>query len=1002
MNKTASALLVILLLFPSILLRAQRNAAGKPKTGQQRGRWVDSVYNALNENERIGQLFMVAAYSGGKSYNDEAITKLITQHQVGGLIFMQGGPVSQAMLTNKYQQMAQVPLLIAMDAEWGVGMRLDSVMSFPRQMMIGAAKDTALMFQMGQAIAYQCRRLGVHINFAPDIDINNNADNPVINSRSFGENKYWVTRLGRAYIRGLQSNGVMACVKHFPGHGNTSADSHKDLPVINRSLSELDSVELFPFRALLRESQGAMVAHLEVPALETEAHMPTTLSKNTVTGLLRKQLGYKGLIFTDALNMQGVAKYFQPGEVDLKALLAGNDVLLFSQDVPTAINRIKSALDSGLISREELEVHVKRILGAKYDYKLQYRKPVLIPNIIEDINQFTFSLKARIAAAAATMVKDDNRLVPQLGQKEKMVQYVGVNTSSSTLQSILYNQSPQMVTRWLPASSTQSDCSKALNSLDSFDINIIAIHNTSFYPSQNYKLDPSLTSFIARAQTHPKVLVLLMGNAYLLRNFCDLKSGIVMYEDDSVTQVIAANLMSGKIKPRGKIPVTACSAFPADNSPVLPPPDTAGQKVPYKLAKVDKPKSTGIIAPDAIDKLNSFINKCMDSKAFPGCRIYASQNGKVIFNKSYGYLDYNKTAPVNNQTIYDIASVTKVMATTLAVMKLYDNGDLQLNKKLKDYLPWTANSDKADITIKNLLLHQAGLKSWIPFYKETLDEQGRQRGDLYRHKSEPGFTTRVAKNLFIMDSYSDTIWKRILDQPLEMQGKYTYSDLDFYFLKEMVEAITDTALEEYVEQHFYIPMGLGNILYNPASRIPLKNVAPTEQDDVFRHQLIQGYVHDQGAALMGGVAGHAGLFATADDVGAVFEMLLNEGVYKGDRYLKSATVQLFTRYSSNVSRRGLGFDKPDNSRGDAGPAGERTSGYAFGHQGFTGTCAWADPATGIVFVFLSNRVNPTADNNQMNRLSVRTIVQDYICEACGIPVNNTRPEVYKTQMKGIK
>ena len=328
-------------------------------------RWVDSVYNRLTPRERIGQLFMVAAYSGGKNFNEEKITQLVGAGQVGGLIFMQGGPARQALLTNKYQALAKVPLLLAMDAEWGLGMRLDSVQNYPRQMMLGATRDTVLMYRIGAAIAAQCRRLGVHVNFAPDIDVNNNPANPVINTRSFGENKYEVARMGIAYMRGLQNNGVMACAKHFPGHGNTNVDSHKDLPVISSSRASLDSLEFYPFRSLIRAGvQSAMVAHLEVPALEKEPKIPTTLSRNTITQVLKKELGFTGLVFTDALNMEGVAKYFAPGEVDLRAFVAGNDVLLFSQDVPAAIAKIEAAMKDGQVTDAMVETSVKKILTA--------------------------------------------------------------------------------------------------------------------------------------------------------------------------------------------------------------------------------------------------------------------------------------------------------------------------------------------------------------------------------------------------------------------------------------------------------------------------------------------------------------------------------------------------------------------------------------------------------------------------------------------------------------
>jgi beta-N-acetylhexosaminidase len=974
---------------------AQNPVGNAPNYPKQK--WVDSVYKQLNTDERIGQLFMVAAYSGGPKSNQEAIETLIKKHQIGGLIFMQGGPVRQANLTNKYQAMAQVPLLLSMDAEWGLGMRLDSVMNLPRQMMIGATRDTALMYQVGKAVAYQCRRMGVQVNFAPDIDINNNANNPVINSRSFGENKYLVTQLGRAYMKGLQDNGVMACLKHFPGHGNTATDSHKDLPIINRSLEELHDVELYPFKKLIKDgAQSVMIAHLEVPALEKGFRIPTTLSYNTVTHLLKKELGFNGLTFTDALNMDGVAKYFQPGEVDLKAFLAGNDVLLFSQNVPVAIAKIKAAMADGRIQESDLQERVKKILAAKYDYKLHQFTPINTNNLSQELNQLTQRLRHDVAAAAATLLRDENAILEKLAKQNQTIQYIGVNTNSSALSNELAKKFPNLVSNWLPEGSSIPTIDKACKDLNKFDLTIVAIHRANMYPAKNYGLDAGILSFLRQVQNHPKVMIVLMGNAYIMKNICETKSALVMYEDDSISQRVAAEVLSGSIIPKGSLPVSICPTMQSKDMPT-------GSLLPNEPNKINNANQGSLVSPDALSKLNSFMNNCVAQRVFPGARILAMHNGKIIYNESFGYFDYQKKSPVDNNTLYDVASITKVLSTNIAIMKLYEEGKLDLNKRLKDYLPWVIGTDKQNISIKNLLLHQAGLKAWIPFYKETLDSNNKNlREDLYQSSPSEGWNKIVAKQLYIRNTYEDTIWRRILYQPLETVGKYVYSDLDFLFLQKVAEAVSKTPINTYVEQQFYEPMGLKNISYNPLKKYNINRITPTENDLTFRHQLIQGYVHDPGAAMMGGIAGHAGLFATAEDVAAIFLMLQKNGIYNGKRYFTNATVQKFIAYNSFASRRALGFDKPSQNRDDAGPCGERCSGYTFGHQGFTGTCAWADPENGIVFVFLSNRIHPNAENNAINKMSVRTVAQDYIYEALGIPVNKNRPEVYARQLKEMK
>jgi beta-N-acetylhexosaminidase len=954
-------------------------------------KWVDSTYNSLNVDERIGQLFMVAAYSGGKNYNEEAITNLVKNRQIGGLIFMQGGPGRQAVLTNKYQQLAQVPLMIAMDAEWGLGMRLDSVENFPRQMMIGATRDTALMYQIGMAIAYQSKRLGVHVNFAPDVDINNNANNPVINSRSFGENKYWVTALGKAYMNGLQDNGVLACLKHFPGHGNTDVDSHKDLPIIKQSKDALHNTELFPFKQLIHDgAQSMMIAHLEVPALEPQQKLPSTLSYNIVTDLLKRELGFKGLIFTDALNMDGVAKYYEPGDVDLKAFLAGNDVLLFSQNVPIAISKIKGAISNGQITTEELEHRVKKILYAKYKYNVHKRSLVEVNEIQKDVNQFTEVLKEKTSAAAATLVKDENNILSKLAQSNVKIQYLAVNTSNTeALETSLKNKFSNLTTTKLPKDISTDKLYQAQKSLENFDVNIVVLHNVSFYPGKNYGISNELLTFLKKIQKHPNTMVVVLGNVYALKNLCEVKSALVFYEEYPAVYPIVTQVLKGEIKANGEIPVSVCNTMPVNNQIITP------AVTPKKINS-----NSGSIDSNAIQKLNGFINKCIQDRVFPGAQIVALKHGDVVLNQSYGTLVYQKKNTVTNTTLYDIASITKIASTTLAVMKLYDERKIDLDKKLSDYLSWTKGTDKANITIKNLLLHQAGLKSWIPFYKETIDSVTKQPSlALYQPRIGDQFKVKVADKMFLRNDFEDTLWSRILTQPLETVGKYTYSDLDFYFLQKVVERITKESLDEYMERVFYKPMHLNSITYNAWKNKDLSTIAPTEQDMTFRQQLIKGYVHDQGAALQGGVAGHAGLFANAMDVAQLMYMLMNKGKYNGVQYLSPATVTLFTKYNAKHSRRGLGFDKPNNSRVDAGPTSDRCSGFTFGHQGFTGTCAWADPENGIVFVMLTNRVYPSAENNAINRTSARTVAQDYIYEALRIPVNKNRAEIHLSQTK---
>ena len=973
---------------------------GKSKLAEYtaaKNHWVDSVYDKLTESERIGQLFMVAAYSGGKNYNEDLVTKLLADHQVGGLIFMQGGPIRQANLTNKYQHLAQLPLLLSMDAEWGVGMRLDSIKNFPREMMLGATHDTDLVFKVGGAVAQQCKRLGVNIDFAPDVDVNNNAANPVINSRSFGEDKVWVSKLGIAFMHGLQRNGIMACAKHFPGHGNTSVDSHKDLPLVPRTIDQLDSTELYPFKQMIAANvRSVMVAHLEVPALDTAAHVPTTLSKNAVTGLLKNKLGFSGLVFTDALNMQGVTKYFPAGDADLRAFEAGNDVLLFSQDVPAALTKIKNAIDSGIIPKTMLDTSVKKILAAKYDAGLSEPwKDIDTTNITDDLNKYVDSFRARVAKAAITVVRDDNQALKKVNENMR-VGYVGINASTSTpLYERLNDEFNNVKAEWLPKNSPADTIQKVLDGMPKYDMTIIAVHNLTFAPGNNYGLSDEAVNFLQQAGCRNNVLVVLMGNAYAMQYFCGAGSVIVGYEDDTLTENAVANLLLKKTKAKGRLPVTACvngqSICPM---PVKPP--VVVKEPSNELRKVFYPSDAGVVDQKALDRLDMFMARNIADGVFPGCRVLAARNGKVFYDKAFGYTRYDKMHPVDTNMLYDMASCTKVLATTISVMKLYEQGKLDLDKTLGDYLPQARGTNKAGLHIRDILLHQAGLKGWIPFYKESVDDDGKLKSDLYLRVESPGFDIQVAKDVYLRNDYIDTMWAKIYASPLDNAGKMVYSDLDFYFMAAIVKQISGESIDKYADEEFYKPMGLKRITYLPLKKFDTSQIVPSEIEITFRSQMLWGYVHDPGAAMLGGVSGHAGLFADAHDVAAIFQMLLNKGVYGTKRYFKPATVDMFTAYNSKISHRGLGFDKPLPDADDAGPAGERCSGLAFGHQGFTGTCVWADPATGIVFVFLSNRVFPSGANTKITKLGVRTTAQDYIYEALGVPVDHNRAVVYKS------
>lgn len=971
--------------------------------------WVDSIFKSLSLEKKIGQLYMIAAYSGGEKYNQEYIEKLIREYHIGGLIFMQGTPKAQALQTNKYQMMSKIPLFIAMDAEWGLGMRLTGITDMPRQLMLGAMTDSTLVYKMASAIASQCRRLGVHINFAPVVDINNNPNNPVINFRSYGENKNKVANYGIQYMNGLQDNGVMACAKHFPGHGDTDFDSHKDMPEIKKSVVQLENLEFFPFKKLIDNGlQSAMVAHLHIPAIDSQKNIPSTLSYNTVTTLLKEKMGFNGLIFTDALNMEGVAKYYSAGDIDLKAFEAGNDILLFSQDIKSGIEKIKTAVSKDSNLEKRLNTVVKKILLAKFQSGLQHIANINTDSIDYDLNQYTSSLRRQIAEASITLLSDPFQVISKLGRNElKDIVYVGVGTENENKFASELKKYGLKKIVFAP-----KDPKKNKEFLKQFKHKptlIIGVHGMTGYPTQNFGLEMNEIQLVNTLSQSNNSLTVLFGNPYALKHFCNVNGMMVAYDEATETQEIAAKILTRQLKPQGKLPVSVCNNYKQGDG-IVSLTNILGEVVdtiafirqnksinPITKAYESKLMNTNIIleccvSPQAVgadikvlDKLDDFIDLSIRSGAFPGCRVLAAKDGKVFYDKAFGYLTQQKKNIVDINTVYDIASVTKVVATTMAIMKLYDQGKINLNDHLGKYIPATKNTDKEYLRIKDILAHQAGLKSWIPFYKETLDEHGFPKPEIYSKFSTGKFNIKVCDNLFMNNSWIDTMWKRIIESPLENRGKYVYSDLDFIFLQKVVETISKQSLDQFVNKEFYVPLEMKNTAFNAKTRLPKKEIAPSEIDDYFRHQSIQGYVHDMGAAMFGGVSGHAGLFSTATDIGVLFQMLLNGGVYNNKRYLQQSTVELFTSKNSFISRRGLGFDKPETKSGKGNPCSDNASAKTFGHQGFTGTCVWADPESNLIFVFLSNRTYPSAENKLINSsLHVRETAQQYIYNAIGI------------------
>jgi beta-glucosidase-like glycosyl hydrolase/CubicO group peptidase (beta-lactamase class C family) len=959
-----------------ISIASDKKSTEKPNLSLQvkEQQWVDSVFQSMTPDEKLGQLFMVAAYSNGPESQQTVIDQLISTYNIGGLIFFQGGPVRQAQLTNRYQSLAKVPLLIGMDAEWGLAMRLDSTISYPKQMTLGAIQNNDYIYRMGAEVARQCQRLGVHINFAPVVDINSNPTNPVIGFRSFGENKENVATKGLAYMNGLQHNGVLASAKHFPGHGDASTDSHFALPVISQSKSRMQEVELYPFRKLFADSlKSVLVAHLQVPSLDKTKNLATTLSKPVVTDLLKKAMGFEGLVFTDALNMKGVSKYYKSGELEVMALQAGNDVLLFSEDVPEAIAKIKKAIKSKQLKQIEIDSKVRKVLTGKYWAGLHTRKPVELTNLYEDLNNVKAqTLNYDLYEQAMTVVKNKGGLLPFRFLDTTSFASVTIGLpASNSFQDILSRYASFEHHSIEDKDTSEAAYTALIEKLRNFDVVVVSLHGMNNTASKAYGLSQSSRTFIERLRTKTNLVVSVFGNPYSLKYFNNINHLICVYEDNEVTQKLVPQVIFGALPATGKLPVSAQDDLKEGTGIATP----AIKRLAYSIPERVGMSSKTLLAIDNI------VNWAIDDQMMPGCQVLVAKNGQVVFEKAYGYMTYDKKEPVTLHTIYDIASVTKVAATLQAIMFLHERQLLDVNQKASFYLPELRGTNKENALVRDILMHQAGLIAFQPHWEKTRTRSGLNPA-YYSSVKDEQHPIEVATGLYSIASLKDSLWRwtinsRLLSKPARQEKhNFEYSDLSFYILKELAERLLNQPIESFLAQNIYAPLGLDELTFNPSSKFGPEKIAPTEKDKLFRHMQVRGTVHDPGAALMGGVSGHAGLFSTANDLAVLFQMNLQNGYYGGRRYFMDNTVPTFTKSYNKGNRRGLGWDRPRPEGG--GHVSDLASRNSYGHTGFTGTCVWVDPDEDIVFVFLSNRVYPDAENNKLAKFQIRRRVQDVI------------------------
>jgi beta-N-acetylhexosaminidase len=1069
-----STILVIAVLC-STVLQAQK---APDFLSQHNKEWVESTLKSMSIDQKIGQLFMPRGNYSGKGYDPQKLLKWVKEYHLGGMVFFAGQPTVQAQITNDLQAASKIPLFIGEDFEWGIAMRLDSSVRFPYQMALGAMSDNEdLIERMGREVGRQCNRLGVHINYAPVVDVNNNPNNPVINFRSFGEDKINVTRKALAYMRGMQSQKLITSAKHFPGHGDTGVDSHFDVPLISHDKARLNDIELYPYKELIKNGlSGIMTAHLAIPALDNTPNLASTMSPKIITDLLKKELGFQGLVFTDAMDMEGAVKYFPKGEAIIRAILAGNDVIETFEDVPSAFNAVKKAVTEGRITEGVLDAKVRKILMAKSYVGLDKYKPIKLEGLVQDLNPIESDLLNRLFAESfLTLVKNQNDIVPIKNLTQKIA-VVSIDANGETAFQRMAANYTTIDAFSLPINASDSAIQNAVKSTQNHDIIIIGVNLQNIRPSAKYGVSESNQKAIEALTKSGKAVVAIFGNPYTLDKFQglnDAKSVVMAYQWTNYTEEAAAQAIFGAVGFQGKLPVSVNKNFPAGMG--------LSTKSIGRLA-YGTPEMVGIDSRVLIRGIDSVVQVGLREKAYPGAVVQVAKDGRVIYQKNYGFHTYEDAAkagfnagvagvgqyakdnkndvmdekvklnteggqkpksdsanPKNTEGVvkltdlYDLASVTKVTTSALAVMQNMSEGKFDLDKTFADYYPDFANSNKANLKFKDMLTHKSGLRAWIPFWQNCIDSiatvknsvvfqekyaknfklnffqrlfGGKKKVDAHiaeairtdktmwkecytptsitwlpntmSNAQSTDYSVQITDNLWLHKNYRETIFKDIKDSPLKPEQGYVYSDLHYYTYPSLFAKLTGVEWEAYLKKT-YKAIGANTLTYNPLRFYSKAQIAPTEYDSFFRKSLIHGRVHDEGGALLNGISGHAGLFGNANDLMKLMQMYLQKGSYGGKQFIKPEVVDYCTKYQfpELKNRRGIAFDKLDfDKKISNGPRSASES--SFGHSGFTGTYTWVDPKYNLVYVFLCNRVYPTRENGKIGTLNIRTEIGEAI------------------------
>ncbi|MGM0479436.1 MAG: glycoside hydrolase family 3 N-terminal domain-containing protein [Bacteroidota bacterium] len=929
--------------------------------------WANQQLKGMSLRDKIAQSFIihVPTYKGEQAF--EKIDSLIINDRVGGLVLGRGEYEQTKNAIRRFQEHATFPLLMAMDATWGLSKQIWRSKKYPFPLALGAVNEDEWSRTLSTAMSHDMRKLGVNFCLGPTINISSPDMDEAGQMETYGEDPMTVATQSRAFIQGLQQNNVLSAMKYFPFHPDKQGDNDEELLRSEVSLEQLQNVHWAPFRmGRLSRASAVMMANMEVPALD-DSGIPVSFSSKVIQETLKNELKFDGLVISGNLGDERLTRYFDADDIDFLAYTAGNDLLLNPGNPQQAIERIMQAVNEGEYSEKAIDRKCLKILQAKYH--VATGKDTLAYPSTEELSY----IETATYEKAITVLKNDSVLPVKDALESNLV--INLGNDAGAFRDRLEEYSHAKYVHAYSAEEVLRYMENYANTYDNIFINIFPIRSLTTtiqpYPVAWRKV---LENIPAAVNSY----VTFYGHPFIARDwevFAKADAVILTYEQELETLDRVAQLLFGGFQSKTPLPVTLNEVFQEGFYAATP----AASRMKYTV-----PMEFGLRKSD-FRAIDSIAEHGIREKAYPGCQIVIAKDGKLIYEKSFGHQTYDSLRAIENNTLYDLASVTKIAASTASLMHLQGKGQFSLDARLRDYLEITRGTAYERILLKDMMAHQAGLSPWIPFYTKTLTD-GLPSEKYYSRIPNDSMKTQVAQGLFIRDDYEETIYDRILSTRLKPRGDYRYSDLGYYFVKRIVEQQSALPMEKFVHSTFYEPMGLRTMRYHPLEEFSIQRIAPTERDNYFRHQLVHGYVHDMGAAMTDGVGGHAGVFSNAADLAKMMQLFLNQGTYGRREYIPAEVIESYTSCQfCPDNRRGAGFDKPVRDL-QGGPTCELVSLESFGHSGFTGTQAWADPANGVNYVFLSNRVYPKGDNWKLVKMDIRTDIQKEIYKL--FPVRN--------------